>query len=155
MGIFGKKRDINFFKKINKEVITKIVDQWIYIYNIEVDQGTNIYGERIDKSYSGPYKISAIVERSDTSLKNDEKGLDTARNIKVNILRESLSDNNISINYNDVVIWDDEYYEIQFIDENQYVFGKDPKDDLSPDRNTGSNFAIVFKASKINKINLE
>ena len=155
MGLFGKRKDVDFFKNINKELIVKLIDQWIYIYNVVTEQSENVYGERVNKSYEGPYRLSALVDRTGTTYINDVKGVDTTREIDVQILRESLVDLKTTIRINDIVLWDDEYYEIFFLDENQNIFGKDNNTDLSPERNTGSNFAVHFKATKVNKINLE
>jgi len=155
MGLFGKRKDVDFFKNINKELIVKLIDQWIYIYNVVAEQSENIYGERVNKSYEGPYRISALVDRSGTSYVNEVKGIDTTREIDVQILRESLVGLDTTIRMNDIVLWDNEYYEIFFLDENQNIFGKDNNNDLSPESNTGSNFAVHFKATKVNKINLE
>ena len=52
MALFGGQRDMDLFNKVNKELITDIVDTEVYYYMLVVtDTKANLYGEGKDKVF--------------------------------------------------------------------------------------------------------
>ena len=67
MALFGGQRDMALFSKINKELITDIIDTEVYYYKIILeDTKRNLYGEGKDKVFYNPVKMPTLVDRTNT-----------------------------------------------------------------------------------------
>ena len=68
---------------------------------------------------------------------SDDLGVDIVREVKFNMLRQDLIDTNVEPEIGDIVMWQENYYEIDNITENQLFLGKDNAYSLT---DYGSNF---------------
>jgi hypothetical protein len=160
--LFGEARDISLFRHINRELINNIIEQKIGYYKIVLDKTTsNIYGEANGtKIYNDPVLINCLVDREDQVTTTDEFGSDVVRNLKFRFLRDDLAGNALStelnndgkgFNYNilpevgDIILWNNDYYEVDGIVENQYFMGKYPEYSYSSDNDDfGTSLSIIL-----------
>jgi len=142
MALYGENRDISLFRHVSRELLNNIIEQKVGYYKIKLDRSSpNMYGESTQKTYNDPVLINCLIERGDTQPLTNEFGMDITRTIKCRFLRDDLAgidlsteftDDKKGIPYNivpevgDVVLWNNDYYEINNVNENQLVVGKDP-----------------------------
>jgi hypothetical protein len=96
-----------------------------------------MYGEALKKIYNDPVLINCLIERGDTEPLTNDFGMDITRNIKCRFLRDDLAGIDLStelspdgsgFNYNiypevgDVVMWNNDYYEVNNVNSNQKIF---------------------------------
>jgi hypothetical protein len=159
MSLYGENRDISLFRHLNRELINNIIEQQVGYYKINLDKTTqNMYGESSKKMYNDPVLINCLIERGDTEPVTDDFGMDFTRNIKCRFLRDDLAGIDLSTDqpadglgftYNivpevgDVVLWNNDYYEVNNVNENQLIVGKDPLYSYSGNNsNYGSSWSI-------------
>jgi hypothetical protein len=162
MSLFGANRDISLFRHINRELLNDIIEQKVGYYKIVLDRSIpNMYGESLKKTYNDPVLINCLIERGDTAPLTNEFGMDITRNIKCRFLRDDLTGTDLStelgadgrgFTYNivpevgDVVMWNNDYYEVNNVNENQLVVGKDPGYSYSSNTNDfGSSWSIIVE----------
>lgn len=128
MALFGGERDASLFRKINKELITDIIDTEIYYYKIILDDTKrNLYGEGKDKVFYNPVKIPTLVDRTNAEQIFDEFGSSYTRNVNFYFLRDTLVEKNVFPEVGDVIVWNDEQHIVDVTFENQYFAGKNPE----------------------------
>ena len=111
MALFGGERDASLFRKINKELITDIIDTEIYYYKIILDDTKrNLYGEGKDKVFYNPVKIPTLVDRTNAEQIFDEFGSSYTRNVNFYFLRDILVEKNVFPEVGDVIVWNDEQH---------------------------------------------
>jgi hypothetical protein len=148
MALYGGSRDISLFRHINKELINNIIEQQVGYYKISLDKTeSNLYGEALIKNYNDPVLVNCLIERTSQEWAETEFGTDVSRAINVRFLRDILVDINLVPEVGDVVLWQEDYYEISAVVENQLVVGKDPSYSYSSDNaDFGSSISIIVTA---------
>lgn len=142
MSLYGENRDISLFRHLNRELINNIIEQKVGYYKINLDKTqANIYGESSQKTYNDPVLINCLIERGDTTATTDEFGVDFTRTMEFRFLRDDLAGLDLStelgadgrgFTYNivpeagDVILWNNDFYEVDNVNENQLIVGKDP-----------------------------
>jgi hypothetical protein len=150
MALFGGSRDISLFRHINKELINNIIQQSVGYYKINLDKtSSNLYGESLTKTYNNPVLVNCLIERSAQSWTETEFGADVTREINVRFLRDILVDIQLVPEVGDVVLWQENYYELSGIVENQFVVGKDPVYAYDDTTDFGSSISIIVTAQYI------
>lgn len=128
MALFGGQRDADLFRKLNKELITDIIDTEVYYYKIILDDTKrNLYGEGKDKVYYNPIKIPTLVDRTNAQTIFDEFGASYTRNVNFYFLRDTLVEKNVYPEVGDVIEWNDEQHIVDVIFTNQFFAGKNPE----------------------------
>lgn len=145
--IFGSQRDFSLFTGINRELLSDVVEQEILFYKISLEQTqANIYGEATEKVYWSPIKYNCLIDRGDQRSTVDDLGVDIVRDVKFNLLRQDLIDTNVEPEIGDVVMWLENYYEIDNITENQLFLGKDNAYSLTEyGNNFGASVSLIFE----------
>ena len=146
MALFGGYKDVNTFKGISREIVENVVSQLIGYYKIKLDQTpTNIYGESMSKFYIGPVLIPCLIERGEFQFSKDNYGVDVDRKVGFRFMKYHLSKANVVPEVGDVVLYNEEYYKVDNVNQNQFVLGKDPdysyEDGLEK---FGDSFSIVL-----------
>lgn len=127
MALFGSFRDIGTFKVFTKELVEDIISQEVGYYKIMLsDTPTNVYGEAMNKYFIGPVLIPCLIERGEFEKETTDYGPDTRRDVKFRFFRDHLVEANVVPEVGDVVMYNEGYYEIDNVNENQYILGKDP-----------------------------
>ena len=175
MSLFGTARDASLVRHIGRELVNNIIEQQVGYYKIDLAKTSlNMYGESNgEKIYYNPVLVNCLIERSAQEWSTDSLGPDVNRKIQLRFLKDDLAGTNLSIELpeggrgfqygiypevGDVVIWQNNYYEVDDILENQYFVGKDPDYSYSSDNdNFGSSISIIVNAhyTRVEKLGIE
>ena len=145
MAIFGSTRDITMFKGITREFVEDVVSQQIGFYKVMLpNTQANVYGESLEKEYIGPVLLFCLIERGDMAFIERDMTHDTTRPVNFRFFKDHLQDANIIPEVGDVVMYNEVYYEINNINENQLILGKDNSYAYSAGlENFGSSYSIT------------
>jgi hypothetical protein len=164
MSLFGTPRDISLMRHINRELVNNIIQQQVGYYKIDLTKTKhNMYGESNgEKIYYNPVLINCIVERTPPTWKTDSIGPDIEQDITVRFLRDDLAgielatelpDGGRGFTYGivpevgDILLWNNDYYDVDGTIENQLFVGKDPSYSYSTDNdNFGFSLSIIVNA---------
>lgn len=143
--LFGSNRDFNLLVNINRELVKDIVEQEILYYKLSLeDTVANLYGEALEKSFSDPVKMNCLITRGDQVITDDEFGPDLGREASFAFIRQDLVDINMVPEVGDIVMWHEDYYEVDTVRENQLFIGRDKSYNLaSHGENFGSSVSII------------
>jgi hypothetical protein len=126
MAIFGGLRDIDTFKIMSKELLNDIISQQVGYYKVVLnDTPANLYGESLSKNYIGPVLINCLIERGDFESTIDDFGPDRSRNVTFRFLKDMMVDTNVVPEIGDIVLYNELYYEVDNVNTNQLIVGKD------------------------------
>ena len=155
MALFGGERDAALFRKINKELITDIIDTEIYYYKLILDDSKrNLYGEGKDKVFYNPVKIPTLVDRANAEQIFDEFGSSYTRNVNFYFLRDTLVEKNVFPEVGDVIVWNDEQHIVDVTFTNQFFAGKNP-DTWDGGDSQGYNISIICETHVTRKTQLK
>ena len=127
MALYGSRRDASFVRSVNKEVVSKHVDTEVEVYKISAEHTQeNIYNESKRKVYYDPIVVPAMIDRDVHQIINNSDMLDFSRNASFAFLRDTLKDLNLFIEEGDVILWDNEYYELKNVYDDQLWAGRNP-----------------------------
>mgnify|MGYP001587995017 CR=1 FL=1 len=131
--LFGSQKDFNVLSThISREILRDIVEQEIGYYKISLqDTQANIYGESLNKTYYDPVKLNCLITRGDQVINVDEFGPDLGRNASFAFIRQDLVDANTVPEVGDIVMWHEDYYEVDTVRENQLFVGRDSSYNLT------------------------
>jgi hypothetical protein len=154
MALFGSARDISVFRHINRELLGDIINQQVAFYKFKLNETiSNIYGEASgEKYYDGPILFNCLITRLDQQYADAPYGVDFNWQIQAAFLRDDLVDARYVPEVGDILLYQENYYEINSIITNQLFVGKDPSypnetNPLNPGlENYGYNVSIVVKA---------
>ena len=158
MALFGGSRDISLFNTLNKELINDIIQTEVGYYKFALEKTTsNIYGESMGKMYYEPMKIACLIDRQDEVWTSDDFGSDINQSINFSFLKNELKDINLVPQVGDILLFRNNFYEVDGTIENQILYGKDPDYAISTGTTDfGNSHSIVVSThmSKIEKLNL-
>ena len=124
--LFGSARDLNLLSKINRELLSDVVEQEILYYKISLeDTSANLYGEALEKIFLTPVKLNCLITRGDQVITVDEMGPDLNRESSFAFLRKDLEDSVVVPEVGDVLLWEENYYEVDTVRENELFLGRD------------------------------
>jgi hypothetical protein len=175
MSLFGTSRDASLIRHIGRELVNNIIEQQVGYYKIDLSRTTvNQYGESNgSKIYYDPVLINCLIERSAQEWTTDSFGPNVTRKIQLRFLRDDLRGYELSLELpeggrgfqygilpevGDIVLWQNNYYEIDDVLENQYFVGKDPDYSYSSDNDAfGSSISIIVNAhyTRVEKLGIE
>ena len=143
--LFGSNRDFDLLVGINRELLKDIIEQEVGYYKLSLeDTQANIYGESLEKIYLDPVKLNCLITRGDQVVDVDDFGPDLGRNVSFAFIRRDLVDANTVPEVGDVVLWHEDYYEVDTVRENQLFLGRDKSYNIaSYAGNYGSSVSII------------
>ena len=158
MALFGKSRDINLFHTINSELLKDIIQTEVAYYKFALEQTiSNVYGEAPGKNYYEPMKIACLIDRQDQSWASDDFGSDVNQSIDFRFLKDELITINLIPEVGDLLLFRNNFYEIDSKIENQLIMGRDKDYAISTETiEFGESFSISVGThiSRIDKLNL-
>jgi len=132
--MFGRQRDVKLFNSVNQELIHDIIEQLVGYYKVVLSQTpANLYGEAQNKTWLGPVLIPCLLVRGGTTQETDNFGPDTFRELEVRFWKDDLMEANVVPEIGDVILWNNLYFEVDNVNENQLIVGKDPNYPYSED----------------------
>jgi hypothetical protein len=136
------------FSNINNELLGQVIEQKVGYYQVVLDETpSNIYGENLNKRFIGPVLINCLLERGSTESQNDDFGVDLTRSLIVRFFKPHLISANVVPNIGDIILWNEDYFEVDNVNESQLVLGKDPNYSYSDENgvpDTGSSLSIIL-----------
>ena len=158
MALFGGSRDISLFHNLNKELINDIIQTEVAYYKFALEQTkANVYGEAPGKNYFEPLKVACLIDRQDQSWSSDNFGSDINQTVNFKFLKESLQEINLLPEVGDLLLFRNNFYEVDSRVENQLVLGRDPDYSIATETTDfGKSFSIIINThiSRVEKLNL-
>lgn len=146
MALFGTNRDIQVFNTVNKELLEDIISQQVGYYKIKLNNtSTNVYGEATNKYFIGPVLLNCLIERGDFGVNRIDYSVDVNRPSTFRFFKNHLIEANVLPEIGDVVFWNEHFFEVDNVNENQYIVGKDSDYAYSEGLNNfGNSFSIIL-----------
>lgn len=147
MSIFGSQRDFALITKMNRALLRDIIEQEIGYYKISLeDTQANIYGEALEKVFNNPVLLQCLITRGDQIVSSDDFGPDLQRSLSFAFLRQDLVDVQLVPEVGDIIMLNEDYYEVDLVRENQFFFGKDNNYNYGRSADYGASISIVCDA---------
>jgi len=134
MGLRGRyfsQRDLNLVNSLNAELMGDIVEVLIQIFKISpTETKTNIYGETASETgkwYMPAIQISSLVERADMTAEYDDFGPSRNQDYVFKMREKMLKQVNFYPEIGDIVLFNDRYYEIDNVVQEQLLGGQPDK----------------------------
>jgi len=131
MALFGRQRDIDFMIGINRELINDIIEQQVdfykpYVSEMKSKDTANLYGEAsAQKTYYRPVRLNCLITYEPDSPVIEDSILDITRPVTFAFLREDLLTLNLVVELGDVVEYRGKYFQVDAVNEVQFIMGKD------------------------------
>ncbi len=159
MALFGSSRDISMFIKVNNELLDNVISQEVDFYQLNVEHTeTNLYGEAPgNKIYNQPIRLTCLIERGDQTFNiDDQLGPDASQTYTFRFLHRKLVELQLWPEVGDLIENRGNFYEIDNINENQFVLGKDADYPKNVGQEFGESFSIICIAhyTRITKLQL-
>jgi hypothetical protein len=134
MGLKGRyfsQRDLNLVNSLNGELMGDIIENLVYIFKISPNETkTNIYGETAAESgkwYLPAIQMSVLVERPEMTAEYDDFGPNRNQTHVFKMREKMLREVNFYPEIGDIVLWNDRYYEIDNVVQEQLLGGQTDK----------------------------
>ena len=134
MGLRGRyfsQRDLNLINSLNGELMGDIVENLIQVFKISPNETkTNIYGEtsqETGKWFLPAIQISALIERSDMATDYDDFGPNRNQTHVFKMREKALKELNFYPEVGDMIAWNDRYYEVDNVVQEQLLGGQAEK----------------------------
>tara|TARA_A100001201_G_scaffold58235_1_gene56029 strand:+ start:2172 stop:2714 length:543 start_codon:yes stop_codon:yes gene_type:complete len=158
MALFGGSRDISLFHNINNELLKDIIQTEVAYYKFALEQTKiNVYGEAPGKNYYEPMKIPCLITREDQAWSSDDFGPDVNQNHVFAFLKNELKDINLIPEIGDILLFRNNFFEVDTRTENQLILGRDSDYAISTETSDfGESFSIIVNThiSRVEKLNL-
>lgn len=124
---YVRPRDLDLFKQISKEITEDVVETPVVLYKISVSETrTNLYGESAEKVYLPGVQVYAWIGHDAQATTHEGFGPDVNQTANFRFQRWRLEDKGIYPQRGDIIDWNNSYFEIGNVIENQMpggVFG--------------------------------
>ena len=125
--LFTGKKERDFVKQVNDELIERVVGQTVIYYPISMEN-TNfhpLYGEAIKKNFLAPIRVHALVEWKGHETQTTKHGIDRRSSLTVHFHKRRLTeDQDLFVREGDFLLFGDQYYEIVTLAEPTLIFGQ-------------------------------
>ncbi len=145
-GRYYSRRDVRFMNSLNGELMLDIIEQLVVIYKINPQQtSATMYGESMNKVYFPGVELSCLVESDPQSTSYEGFGPDVKKGTIFRFHQKLCEVKEIYPEIGDIVFWENSYFEIDNIVENQFLGGQPEK-----------NYSLLSNAhmSRISKLNI-
>jgi len=143
--LFNRRRDIKFFNSLSNELLNRIIKTIIVVYKISTETETNLYGESTQKTYTQGLQIGVLMTHDEQVTDSSEGyGPDVSQTITAAFHREMIASRDFYPEVGDIIEWNESYFEINSIVENQLIGGI-----------TNKNYSIVATANMVSRDKLQ
>lgn len=125
--LFTGKKEKDFVKQVNDEIIERVVGQTIVYYPISLEHTNfhDLYGEAIQKNFLDPVRVYAMVQYGSQTTKTTAMGVDRIENITVAFHKRRLTeDQDLFVREGDFLQYGEFLYEILSLEEPQWLYGQ-------------------------------
>mgnify|MGYP003122130007 CR=1 FL=1 len=125
--LFTGKKEKDFVKQVNDEIIERVVGQTIVYYPISLEHTNfhDIYGEAINKSFLDPIRVYAMVKYENETTSTTPLGIDRIERITVSFHKRRLTeDQDLFVREGDFVQYGSNLYEILTLKEPIWLYGQ-------------------------------
>jgi len=158
MALFGGIRARSFFRHHSRQLVNRIIAEEVLYYKLSLSETKyNIYGESKNKMYNQPILIACLYLVQDQVSEDDTFGKSRGQAAEFRFLRDDLVDLNLVAEAGDIISWQESYYEVDLVTENQRVMGKNPEYSLQSDlQKYGESWSMICKThlTSVNKLNI-
>ena len=125
-GRYFTRRDVRFMNSLNGELLGDIIEQLVVIYKINPNKTqSTIYGESMDKIYYPGVETSCLVESDPQTTNYEGFGPDVKKRTVFRFHQKLCEIKKICFTeIGDIVFWENTYFEIANIVENQFLGGQ-------------------------------
>lgn len=124
--LFRGKHDLEYLKKLNRELIENVLSEKVTYYGISKKFSTkNLYGEAKDKIFDPPVEVYGLVRWADQDVTTTNFGQDIKYNLGVHFLSDTLTEKNLRPTEGDMIEYDDKQFEITSIVYPKQMLGKE------------------------------
>tara|TARA_R110002050_G_scaffold57617_4_gene129790 strand:+ start:891 stop:1400 length:510 start_codon:yes stop_codon:yes gene_type:complete len=129
MAIFGSIRDASLIRHLNRELLHDIITQQCALYKIKIaETKVNIYGETSGaRYYHDPVLLNCLIDRGEMDQPTNDFGVDYSREVEFKFFRDDLVSSQTVPEVGDIIMYYEDYFEVDTVIENQLFAGKDPK----------------------------
>lgn len=128
LGRFYSERDMATLISLNRELLNDIIETIVIVYKISAyDTKVNLYGESDTKMYYPGVQLYSLIEHPDPSTNNEDFGPDKIKVIRFRFSEDTCKREQIYPEIGDVVQWDNSYYEINNVMQEQHLGGVSEK----------------------------
>ena len=129
MAIFGSIRDASLVRHLNRELLHDVITQQCAVYKIKIaETKIIIYGESSGaRYYHEPVLLNCLIDRGEMEQPTSDFGVDYSREVEFKFLRDDLVDSTVVPEVGDIILYYQDYFEVDTVIENQLWSGKDPR----------------------------
>ena len=126
MALFTGIRDVSLVRHLNRELLGDIITQQAAFYKYKLEETkVNLYGEARSKVYYQGLRVAALIEQEDQTYDTAEyPGAELNQAATFNFLRKTIKNAGLFLELGDVLSWNDSYWEVNGVVENQLVYGQ-------------------------------
>lgn len=122
---FVSPRDFSAIIGFNKEIINDVVDAIVVLLKPSVTESdTNVYGESQAKEYFDGIQIPCLIAQQPATIIDDMGTINVRQTTTFAFLRQELIDRNIYPENGDIVWWDNQYFQIDNVNETRKWAGQ-------------------------------
>ena len=158
MALYGGRLARSYMRHHNRQLLNRIIAQEVLYYKLSLkDTKFNIYGESKEKMYQQPILLTCLFQAEEQTSSDAEYGKDRTQIADFRFLRDDLIDLNLVPEAGDIICWQESYYEVDLVVENQRFMGKNPEYSLESDlEKYGESWSIICKThlTAVNKLNI-
>ena len=127
-GRYFTRRDVRMMNSLNGELMSDIIEQTVQVFKINpTETDPNLYGESINKQYYPPVEITCFVESDQRSTLYEGFGPDVKKGTLFRFHQKLCETKDIYPEIGDIVMWENTFFEISNIVENQFLGGQPEK----------------------------
>jgi hypothetical protein len=135
IGRYFSYRDRNLISSVNNELKNEIVQTMVTLFKLSsTDTPVNVYGEakpNQGKSFYPGIDVYCLIERSDLETDDEGFGTDRSQDLEFRFTEDDLKTANFYPEMGDMVFFNQRYYEIENIFNDQQLLGGQPNKNLS------------------------
>lgn len=147
---FVGNNDLAFINSISREISNEVVHTPIVLYQVSDDTQYDVYGEPTVNGvvYKVGVQLFPRINKEDQTVTYSPEGVSKGQGITFMFRRAELEDKLVVIEYGDIIDFNDAYFEIVSINNNQFIAGQ---------TNMENQHSIVCKGIMVrrNKLNIE